>query len=381
MQRGGWPRERAAGTSVFWNSLQVSRQAMNTFRQMIERGHERVCFHHDPDTGLRAIIGIHSTRLGHALGGVRRWHYATEADALYDVLRLSQAMTYKAAAANLPMGGGKSVILLPKSNHPTSEAEARAMGRFVDTLNGAYIAAADVGVETQFVDWMALETRHIMGGETACAGGDPAPHTALGTMNAMKACLAHRGLGPGFEGVTVAIQGVGNVGYSLARLLTEAGAEVMVADINQSRVDQAVDEIGVKVVSAEEVLTTECDILAPCALGGVIDANFARTLRCRIVAGAANNVLDDPDEDAAVLRRLGILYAPDFVVNAGGLIHLAGLYLGMSEDELQQKIAEIEHTTAQILREAESMSSTHAAAIVLAGCRIARHCREQVHAG
>ncbi len=354
---------------------------MNTFRQMIDRGHERVCFHHDPDTGLRAIIGVHSTRLGNGLGGVRRWHYATEADALYDVLRLSQAMTYKAAAANLPMGGGKSVILLPKSNHRTSEAEARAMGRFVDTLNGAYIAAEDVGVDPQFVDWMALETPYVMGGQTACPGGDPSPHTAVGMINAMKACLAHHGRAAGFEGVTVAIQGAGSVGYHLARLLTDAGAAVVVADINQSRVDQAVDEIGVKVVGPEEVLTAECDILAPCALGGVIDANLARKLRCRIVAGAANNILDDPDEDAAALRRRGILYAPDFVANAGGLIHLAGLYLGMSADDLQQKIADIEQTTAQILHDAESMSSTHAAAVALAARRIGAGSKEHVHAG
>jgi len=354
---------------------------MDTFEQMIERGHERVCIHQDRQTGLRAIVAIHSTVLGNALGGTRRWHYATEADGLYDVLRLSEAMTYKAAAADLPMGGGKSVILLPRAGHPATEAEARAMGRFIDTFNGAYIAAEDVGTDTRFLDWMAAESKHVSGSVAASTGGDPSAHTARGTINAMRAALSHLGLSQEFHRLTIAIQGVGHVGFHLARMLVEQGATLIVADIAPERLRRAVNDLGATPVSPEEILSVKCDILAPCALGGVIDANLARKLRCRIVAGAANNVLDDPDEDAAVLRRLGILYAPDFVVNAGGLIHLAGLYLGMSEDELQQKIAEIEHTTAQILREAESMSSTHAAAIALAGCRIACHCKEQVHAG
>ena len=354
---------------------------MNTFEQMIERGHERVCFHHDPETGLRAIIGIHSTNLGHALGGTRRWHYATEADALYDVLRLSQAMTYKAAAAGLPMGGGKSVILLPKPGHPTSEAEARAMGRFVETLDGAYIAAEDVGVDPQFVDWMALETRHVMGGETLCPGGDPSPYTARGTVNAMKACLSRLGGSANLGGVTVAIQGCGNVGYNVARLLTRAGADVVVADIDKAKLEPAVAQLRVRVVPPEQILTTKCDVLAPCALGGVIDANLARKLRCRAVVGAANNILDDPDEDAAVLKSLGILYAPDFVSNAGGLIQLAGTYLGMSDHEIDEKIDDIGTNTAQILRDAEFATSTHAAAVALANRRIGKTTKEKVHAG
>lgn len=344
---------------------------MNTLEQMIEHGHERVCFHQDPDTGLRAIVAIHSTVLGNALGGTRRWHYATEADALYDVLRLSEGMTYKAAAAGLPMGGGKSVILLPKPNYAATEKRARAMGRFVDTFNGQYIAAEDVGVNTQFVDWMAMETKHVMGGEKISRGGDPSPYTASGTVNAMKASLARLGKPVDFSGVRVAIQGIGSVGYNIARILSEVGAQITVADINNTNVERAVDELGVTAVRPEEILTVECDILAPCALGGVINTSLARKLKCQAVCGAANNILDDPDEDSAVLQNLDILYAPDFVANAGGLIRLAGLYLGMNESQIDQKIADIETTMKDIFVRSEDEPSTHAAAIAYASARIA----------
>ena len=359
---------------------------MNTFDQMIERGHQRVCFHHDPVTGLRAIVAIHSTKLGNSLGGVRRWHYATEADALYDVLRLSEGMTYKAAVCDLPMGGGKSIIMLRKANHPTSEAEARAMGRFVDTFHGAYIAAEDVGTDEQFVDWMGCETRHVMGAQSPGSGGDPSPFTARGTLFAMRAALAHQGRPAEFDGLTVAIQGVGHVGFPLASMLRDEGATVLAADINRQRLERAADELGATPVPAEEILFSECDILAPCALGGVVDGNSARRLRCRILAGAANNILDDPDEDAVILRNLEILYAPDFVANAGGLIHLTTHYLGLPDQERDAKIAEIAATTAQVLRDAASGSapSTYHAAMALAQRRIhagAKPAEERVHAG
>jgi leucine dehydrogenase len=353
---------------------------MNTFDQMIERGHERVCFHHDEETGLRAIIAVHSTVLGNALGGCRRWHYATESDALYDVLRLSEGMTYKAACANLPMGGAKSVILMPKANTPRTEAEARAMGRFVDTFAGKYIAAEDVGINEQFVNWMSLETKHVTGGDTT--GGDPSPFTAQGVVNGMKACIAHAGI-DSFKGLTVAIQGVGNVGRNVARILHDLGARLYVADINEAAVKSAVDQYGATPMTDEEILTSECDILAPCALGAVIDCNLVQRLRCRIVCGGANNELDDPDEDAVALQNAGIHYAPDFVVNAGGLIHLAGLYLGMTAEQLTAKINEVETTTARILEESATTSSTHAAAVAIARRRIAEGSNqsEQVYAG
>lgn len=356
---------------------------MNTFEQMIERGHERVCFHQDSDTGLRAIVAIHSTTLGNALGGTRRWHYATEADALYDVLRLSEGMTYKAACAGLKMGGAKSVILLPERGHQSTEAEARAMGRFVDKFHGEYIAAEDVGVDTQFVDWMAMETRHVMGGVKVSRGGDPSPYTARGVLCGMKACLAHLGETVDFNGRTIAIQGVGSVGHYLAEFLTEQGARVFAADIKEANLERIAKVRGVEIVDVDEILYQQCDILAPCALGGVVSGSNISKLNCRIVCGAANNILEDPDEDAVLLNNANILYAPDFVVNSGGLIELAGLYLGMSRAELDEKHAHIEDTTRHILAEAKSQkTSTFAAAKAVARKRIAAVAdKQQVTAG
>lgn len=343
---------------------------MNIFEQMTERGHERVCFHQDPATGLKAIIAIHNTVLGNALGGTRRWYYETEADALYDVLRLSQGMTYKCAAANLPVGGAKSLIMMPKPGHKATEAEARAMGRFVDTFNGVYIAAEDVGVNTQFVDWMAMETRYVMGGEKVSTGGDPSPFTAQGIVNAMKAALRFTGRAVDFRGLTVAIQGVGNVGYNVCKILAPHGARLIVADINPANLERAVKEFNAEVVDPAEILTVQCDILSPCALGGVVDGHIAQQLKCPIFCPGANNVLDDPDEDAVILKSRGITYVPDFIANAGGVIQLAGLYLGMTTKELARRIAEIENTALEVLKDANARSS-HAAAVALAERRIA----------
>ena len=350
------------------------------FEQMTARGHDRLCFHHDKETGLRAIVAIHSTALGNALGGTRRWYYESEADAVYDVLRLSKGMTYKAAISGLPMGGAKSVIMMPSRDFGRTEAEARAMGRFVDTFHGAYIAAEDVGVDTQFIDWMAHETNHVMGGETVSRGGDPSPWTALGVFHGMRACLLQAGLGEYFAGKTVALQGVGHVGQNLCKLLHEAGAKLIVADINKTNLDTAVDKFGATVAHVDDILKAECDILAPCALGGVIDGNNIEHLRCPIVCGAANNILDDPEEDAVALKTAGIVYGTDFVVNAGGLIHLAGMHLGMSDDELVLKNDEIFTTTQQILELTEHSASSYAAAVEIAEQRIANGQGLSVHA-
>ncbi len=342
---------------------------MHTIETMTQMGHERVCFHQDTESGLKAIIAVHSTKLGNALGGTRRWHYASEDDALYDVLRLSQGMSYKSACAGLPMGGAKSVVLLPEPNWAPTEAEARAMGRFVDTLNGVYIAAEDVGTSIQYIDWMAQETSHVKGGETACEGGDPSPWTAKGTLNGMKACLLHAGQGADFTGLRVAIQGMGHVGMYLAELLYEAGASLVVSDINSARVEEACSRFGAESVGVDDILATPCDILAPCALGAVIGPAQIEALQTNILCGAANNILVNPDRDAAALADSGVLYGPDFVVNAGGVIHLAGLYLGYTIDDLQERNDAIEHTTAQILSDADG-GSTYDAAIALAKARI-----------
>jgi leucine dehydrogenase len=355
---------------------------MNVLHEMVSYGHERVAFHQDPATGLRAIIAIHSTVLGNALGGTRRWCYASESDALFDVLRLSEGMTYKAAAADLAMGGAKSIILMPKSDHQPTEAEARAMGRFVDTMNGAYIAAEDVGVSPQFCDWMAMETKHVMGGNTVSHGGDPSPYTALGCFNSMKACLAHLGKKVDFSNLTVGIQGVGATGYRLAKLLRQAGAAVLVTDVHVPTVKRAVEELGCVALGNDRNLFTEkVDILAPCALGGVLDAKTIEGLKCGIVCGTANNQLRVPDSDGALLTKRGILYSPDFVANAGGLIRLAGLYLGLTEAQIDKKIDQIEGTTSAVLKEAASMPSTAAAAVTYAKRKIAAGAKKPQLAG
>jgi leucine dehydrogenase len=353
---------------------------MNTFDQMTDRGHELVCFHQDPESGLRAIIAVHSTVLGPGFGGARRWCYATEADALYDVLRLSEGMTYKAAAANIPMGGGKAVVLLPRPDHAATEIEARAMGRFVQSLGGKYISAEDVGLTPQYVDWMAEETGWVTGGITKCPGGDPSPHTAAGVVNAMRAALAHIGRPADFAGVRVAIQGVGSVGANVARILAGLGAELIVADINEANVTKIVAAHDAAAVPVDDILTTECDILAPCALGGVINASIIRKLRCPIICGGANNILDDYDEDGVALKASDIVYVPDFVANAGGVIHLAGIYLDMSDEQRHQRIADIEGTSAQVLRDAAGHPSTYAAAVALAKQRIAANSSADVSA-
>lgn len=357
---------------------------MHVFSNIISRGHERIAFHHDPATGLRAMIALHSTKLGNALGGTRRWYYETEDDALYDVLRLSQGMTYKCAAAGLPMGGGKSVIMMPKPGVAATEAEARAMGRFVDTFSGVYIAAEDVGVNTQFVDWMALETRHVMGGEKVSVGGDPSPYTAQGVVNAMKAALAHNGRKVDFKGLTIGIQGVGNVGTNIVRIVSAQGAKCIVADINPENVANCVKQYGAKEVAPTEILTAKCDILSPCALGGVIDGQLADQLNTKMIVPGANNVLDDPDEDAVILKSLGVTYVPDFVANAGGVIQLAGLYLGYDDHKLADLIANIEKTSLEVLKATENSRSAYEAAVAVAEKRIAEGAknkqRQAVHA-
>jgi len=344
---------------------------MSTFDQMTERAHEQVSFHRDPETGTRAIIAVHSTALGPAFGGARRWFYATEAEALYDVLRLSEGMTYKAAAANIAMGGGKAVIMLPKKIHAPTEAEARAVGRFVESLGGKYVSAEDVGLTPQYVDWMALETKWVTGGDHACPGGDPSPHTARGVVNGMKAALTFHERPADFAGVTVAIQGAGNVGSHVARIVADLGARVLVSDIVAEKASRLAAECGATVVDPARILTAECDILAPCALGGVIDASIVRKLRCSIICGGANNILGDYDEDGVALKASGITYVPDFIANAGGIIALAGVVVGLDEKQRQQRIAGIETTALDVLRATETHPSTYAAAVALALARIA----------
>jgi glutamate dehydrogenase/leucine dehydrogenase len=277
---------------------------------------EQVVHCRDARSGLRAIIAIHSTALGPALGGTRFRPYAAEEDALLDVLRLARAMSYKAAAAGLDLGGGKAVV----NGDPgavRSEALLRSYGRVVESLGGRYITAEDVGTTVEDMAVVAQETRHVVGRSVEEGGlGDPSPSTALGVLVSMKAALAHLG-DDTLEGRTIAVSGLGKVGAVLVRMLLDEGAVVAVADIDEERVDHAARDFGAKPMSTAEIHRLDCDVFAPCALGGVLEPNVIAELSCRAVVGAANNQLATP-ECADLLGARGIAYVPDFVANAGG---------------------------------------------------------------
>jgi len=283
--------------------------------------HEQIVVCHDERSGLRAIIGLHDTTLGPGLGGIRMWSYATDEAALTDVLRLSEGMTYKNSLAGLNLGGGKTVVVGDPRTEKTPE-QFQALGRFIDRLGGAYLAAEDVGTTTDDAEQVATQTRFITGLPVEKGGsGDPSPMTAWGVVCGMRAALSEARISEGFDGVHVAVQGAGHVGAAVARHLLAAGARVSIADLYQDRVDPIV-ELGAVQVPAERVHALECDVFSPCALGAVISPATVEELRCRVVAGAANNQLADESMGDALKQR-GIVYAPDFAINAGGVINIA----------------------------------------------------------
>lgn len=304
---------------------------MNTFELMDELEHEQVIFCRNKDVGLRAIIGIHDTTLGPALGGTRMWPYETEEEAVQDVLRLSRAMTYKAAAAGLNLGGGKAVIIGdPKKDK--SEALFRAFGRFVESLRGRFITAEDVGIDVNDVEFMHMETRYVVGlSQTLGGGGDPSPVTAFGVVQGMKACVKEKFDRDDLRGFRVAIQGLGNVGFNLAAQLVKEGAVVFGTDIDTEKVRRARDELQIKDVTIDEIYDVDAEIFSPCALGAVINDKTIPRLKCKIVAGGANNQLEE-DRHGDELGRRGILYAPDYVINAGGLMNVYVELEGYSQD-------------------------------------------------
>ena len=292
------------------------------FDQLTRMGHERVLFCSNPDVGLKAIIAVHSTVLGPGLGGLRMWPFKNFDEALTDVLRLSRGMTYKAAAAGLNLGGGKAVILGdPKTDK--SEALFRSFGRYVESLNGLYITAEDVGTDMEDMEAILTETRWVTGVSPAHGGsGDPSPVTAYGVLQGMKAAAKWRYDTSSLEDRVVAIQGLGSVGYFLAKYLKEEGVKIIGADIDAESVDRAEAELGAEIVKPDQIAGVECDIFAPCALGATLNPETIPGLRCEIVAGAANNQLGQMERDGEALHERGILYAPDFVINAGGLINV-----------------------------------------------------------
>ena len=321
---------------------------MSIFTEMADLGHEQVVFCRDDEVGLRAIIGVHSTALGPALGGCRLYNYASDADAVRDVLRLSRGMTYKAAVAGLDLGGGKAVIIGDPSIK--SEQLFRAFGRFVESLNGRYITAEDMNTTVDDMNWIGRETRFVTGASTHTGGsGDPSPVTAWGVYHGVRACLEVVYGSPDVAGRTVAIQGLGAVGIHLARFLHEGGAKLLFTDISDRRLRTAVDRFGGQVLDGDAFYSAECDVLAPCAIGGVINASTIPHIRAPIIAGAANNQLDDEARDGALLEKAGITYAPDYVINAGGLINVAAELAGSPGEKAMADAAGIFDTVKRII--------------------------------
>ena len=305
---------------------------MSVFSSIAFDDHERVVFCRDRSVGLSAIIAVHSTVLGPSAGGTRQWSYASDDEALYDVLRLSQGMSYKNAMAGLKFGGGKAVIMKTPDFAASDELYAR-FGDFVEDLNGDYITAEDVGMSPQIMQTIATRTKYVTGLPTSGgkAGGDPSPKTAYGIFGGIEAAVRFKLGRDELKGTSVAVQGVGNVGYHLCRLLHDAGATLTVADIDQAKVRRVCDEFGAKTVSLDEILFCDVDLLAPCALGAVLTKESIPRLRAKIVAGAANNQLETP-EDGQRLADADILYAPDYVINGGGIINVACEYSGDVDD-------------------------------------------------
>lgn len=324
-------------------------------------GHEQVVYCRDEASGLRAIVAIHSTRLGPALGGTRFYPYPSEEEALEDVLRLSRGMTYKAATAGLDLGGGKAVIL----GHPArdrSEALLRTYGRFVESLGGRYITAEDVGTTQADMDLIRRETTHVTGVSLSLGGsGDPSAATAHGVLHAMRATAAHRWASPNLTDRRVVVAGVGKVGYALARHLVEEGARVTVSDVSGPAVERARAELGVEAVAPEAAYATACDILAPCALGGTLSRASIPELRCSVVVGCANNQLTDPG-CAGLLQAANVLWCPDYVANAGGIINISDELAGYHRDRAYARVAAISATVTTVLEIARDQGITPAAA-------------------
>ncbi len=340
---------------------------MEIFDLIAEHGHEQVVFWNEPVAGYRGIIAIHDTTLGPALGGTRFWNYRSDLEALVDVLRLSRGMTYKAAVAGLNLGGGKAVIIGdPKT--PRRELVFRAHGRFVESLGGRYITAEDVGTSVEDMDYVHMETEHVSG--IAGRSGDPSPVTAYGVYRGIKACALEKYGDDSLEGVSFAVQGLGHVGYYLCRHLAEEGATLSVTDIDEERVKRVVSELGAEAVAPEEIYTVDAQVFSPCALGAVVNDRTLPRLGFEIIAGAANNVLAE-ERHGDELDARGVLYAPDYVINAGGLINVYGELNDWTAERAKRKAGEIYETLRQLFEISKEQGvPTHVAADKLAERRI-----------
>lgn len=327
---------------------------MGVFDHVEFDNHESVHYFHDADTGLKAIVAVHSTALGPGAGGTRRWVYNNDEDALTDVLRLARGMTYKNAVAGLKFGGGKAVIL-GSDDAPKSPELFRAFGRFVNSLSGRYITAEDVGCSVDDMRYVREETGFVSGLPQSGkdAGGDPSPWTALGCFQGIEAAAEARLGADSVKGLRVAVQGVGHVGYYLCKLLHEAGAELFISDVNKDHLKITLDAVPATVVPPQELLFADVDVLAPCALGNILTSVTIPKINAKIIAGGANNQLSTPADGIRLAER-DILYAPDYVINAGGIINVAAEYYGnSSEDDVRADVGRIKDRLKNIFEQAK----------------------------
>ena len=345
---------------------------MELFQQIVSMGHERVVLCSNPEVRLKAIIAVHNTVLGPGLGGVRMWPYENFDEAMMDVLRLSRGMTYKAATTGLNLGGAKAVIIGDSKKDKTEEL-LRSFGRYVDSLGGLYITAEDVGMRMQDMEVILGETRWVTGVSEAHGGsGDPSPVTAFGVLQGVKAAIHWKFEEESLDGRRVAIQGLGSVGRYLAEGLMREGATVVGCDVDPEAEEKG-RQLGVEIVAPNEIVDVECDVFSPCALGASLNPESIPRLRCSIVAGGANNQLADEDRDSRALAERGILYAPDFVINAGGLINVYNELNGYNRDRALLMTRHIYDNVMRIFEVARSQNvPTHLAASHVAEQRISR---------
>lgn len=321
---------------------------MQLFDTLQDLGHEQVVLCSDKITGLRAIIAIHDTSLGPALGGTRFWNYASDEEALTDALRLSRGMTYKAAVSGVNLGGGKAVII-GDARTMKSEALFRAYGRMVDSLRGRYITAEDVNTSVRDMEWIRMETKYVTGVGGQGGSGDPSPVTALGVYSGMKACARFAWGTDSLNGKRIVVQGAGNVASHLVHSLTKEGAKVFVTDIFNEKAQDLAAQTGATVIKPEEVFTTECDIFSPNALGAILNDETIPNLSCSIVCGGANNQLKEERKHGAMLKERGIVYGPDYVVNSGGLMNVASEVEGYDRDKVMRQAQGVFDITMNIL--------------------------------
>jgi len=348
------------------------------FGQLSFDDHEQIVFCNDKDTGLKAIIGIHNTVLGPALGGTRMWTYQSEWHALNDVLRLSRGMTYKSAITGLNLGGGKAVIIGDAKTQKNDDL-MRRFGEFVNSLSGKYITAEDVGMETRDMDIIREVTPHVTGiSESKGGSGNPSPVTAYGVYMGMKAAANYKFGTESLEGKKILVQGVGHVGETLVKYITEEGAQVIINDINEARLEELSKKYNTNVILGNNIYNLDLDIYAPCALGATVNDETIHQLNTKVIAGAANNQLADEVKHGRILKEKGIAYAPDFLINAGGIINVYGELEGYTKEESMRKTENIYNTTLEIFKLSEKENiTTHRAAFNIAQNTIDKRKKER----